>query len=92
MRSWAFVFTGVDKVLMTIQSDKAMLGAIEFNAVGLFDACDPDAPPATATKSYQPSSVFTSDCSPENNKPSEPAQKAPDHYKEIYVRGLGFLH
>jgi hypothetical protein len=57
---------------MTTQSDEAPLGAAEFDAVGSFDASDPDAPPATTAKSYQPSSVFTLDCSPENNRPSEP--------------------
>jgi hypothetical protein len=71
IRSKAFVFADVDKVLMTTQLDKAPLGAAEFDAVGLFDASDPDAPSATIAKSYQPSSVFTSYCSTENNKLSE---------------------
>ena len=52
MRSGAFVFASVDKVLMTTQSNEALLGVAKFDAVGSFDAFDPDAPPTNAAKSY----------------------------------------
>jgi hypothetical protein len=75
IRLGAFVFAGVDRVSMTTQLEEVPLGVVEFDAVGLFDASDPDAPPTIAAKSYHLSSIFTSDYSAENCKLFESCTK-----------------